>query len=175
MPWTRTRTTVGTLTAARDHGATPRIRTAAGSCAMYPGVVRFIIIRLEYTTLLHNISSRIQHVDLCIQYNQMIWQKFMKSNFICLTSINFKIINFKLPIILFYDNDIVERIHRDCLLTGRGLEYSGNKSVAASGKTCMNWPQGMYTSPYPERWNAGNKSSLFWKWPPAQCYITCRL
>nr|XP_022312335.1 uncharacterized protein LOC111117490 [Crassostrea virginica] len=34
-----------------------------------------------------------------------------------------------------------ERIHRDCLLTGRGLEYSGNKSVAASGKTCMNWPQ----------------------------------
>ena len=75
----------------------------------------------------------------------------MKSNFICLTSINFKIINFKLPIILFYDNDIVERIQRDCLLTGRGLEYSGNKSVAASGKTCMNWPQGMYTSPYPER------------------------
>ncbi|XP_034322078.2 uncharacterized protein [Magallana gigas] len=32
-----------------------------------------------------------------------------------------------------------EKIERECLMTGRGLDYFGKKSISQSGKTCLSW------------------------------------
>lgn len=38
---------------------------------------------------------------------------------------------------------LTEKISRECVLTGRGLDYFGKKNVSKNGKTCLSWKGSM--------------------------------
>lgn len=38
---------------------------------------------------------------------------------------------------------LTEKITRECVITGRGLDYFGKKNVSKNGKTCLSWKGSM--------------------------------
>lgn len=38
---------------------------------------------------------------------------------------------------------LTEKISRECVITGRGLDYFGKKNVSKNGKTCLSWKGSM--------------------------------